>query len=189
MVFRAGSTGTSRPGRATTRRTSSHSSATTASTRYSPDPAEPAVYQGRDAIAQSWLENKDEPNTYDAKYEPLAVDGDTFVANGVTRYFNADGSQRDEFYNVYVCRFNEEGECATFTEYWMQNRKFRKAWRDELSAQGQGRRNRVTTVLVVDDEQTVRDTVALRLQQDGHRVITAADGRKPCAVTTTTSRT
>jgi DNA-binding response OmpR family regulator len=34
----------------------------------------------------------------------------------------------------------------------------------------------VTTVLVVDDEQTVRDTVALRLQQDGHRVITAADG-------------
>ena len=95
--------------------------------RYSPDPAEPAVYQGRDAIAQSWLESKDEPNTYDAKYEPLAVDGDTFVANGVTRYFNADGSQRDEFYNVYVCRFNEEGECATFTEYWMQNRKFRKA--------------------------------------------------------------
>lgn len=32
------------------------------------------------------------------------------------------------------------------------------------------------TVLVVDDEQTVRDTVALRLEQDGHRVITAADG-------------
>jgi DNA-binding response OmpR family regulator len=34
----------------------------------------------------------------------------------------------------------------------------------------------VTTVLVVDDEQTVRDTVALRLEQDGHRVVTAADG-------------
>jgi len=33
-----------------------------------------------------------------------------------------------------------------------------------------------STVLVVDDEQTVRDTVALRLEQDGHRVITAADG-------------
>jgi DNA-binding response OmpR family regulator len=33
-----------------------------------------------------------------------------------------------------------------------------------------------STVLVVDDEQTVRDTVALCLQQDGHRVITAADG-------------
>src|SRR4051812_9924395 len=33
-----------------------------------------------------------------------------------------------------------------------------------------------STVLVVDDEQTVRDTVARRLEQDGHRVITAADG-------------
>jgi len=33
-----------------------------------------------------------------------------------------------------------------------------------------------STVLVVDDEQTVRDTVALRLEQDGHRVVTAADG-------------
>jgi len=100
--------------------------------RYSPDPEEPDVYQGRDAIAKSWLENKDDPGTYDAKYEPLAIDEDTFVANGVTKYFNADGSQRDEFYNVYVCRFTDEGECATFTEYWMQNRQYRKAWRDEL---------------------------------------------------------
>jgi two-component system, OmpR family, phosphate regulon response regulator PhoB len=33
-----------------------------------------------------------------------------------------------------------------------------------------------STVLVVDDEQTVRDTVTLRLEQDGHRVIAAADG-------------
>ena len=33
-----------------------------------------------------------------------------------------------------------------------------------------------STILVVDDEQTVRDTVALRLEQDGHRVISAADG-------------
>lgn len=100
--------------------------------RYSPDPNEPDVYQGRDAIAKSWLDGRDEPNTYDAKYEPLAIDGDTFVANGVTKYFNADGSQRDEYYNVYVCRFNDEGECATFTEYWMQNRQYRKASRDEL---------------------------------------------------------
>jgi DNA-binding response OmpR family regulator len=35
-----------------------------------------------------------------------------------------------------------------------------------------------STVLVVDDEPTVRDMVALRLQQDGHRVVTAADGRE-----------
>ena len=32
------------------------------------------------------------------------------------------------------------------------------------------------TVLVVDDEATVRETVARQLERDGHRVITAADG-------------
>jgi two-component system response regulator RegX3 len=34
-----------------------------------------------------------------------------------------------------------------------------------------------STILVVDDEATVRDTVAVRLEQDGYRVVTAADGR------------
>ncbi len=35
-----------------------------------------------------------------------------------------------------------------------------------------------STILVVDDEETVRDTVAYQLEQDGHRVVTAADGRE-----------
>jgi DNA-binding response OmpR family regulator len=34
----------------------------------------------------------------------------------------------------------------------------------------------VTTVLVVDDEPMVRDTVTRYLERDGHRVLTAADG-------------
>ena len=99
--------------------------------RYSPDPDGDAL-QGRDAIADDWLSGKDEPGTYDAKYEPLAIDGDICVATGWTRYFNADSSQRDEYYNVYVCRFNDDGECASFTEYWMQKGEYRKAARDEL---------------------------------------------------------
>ena len=37
----------------------------------------------------SWLDDKDEPDTYDAKYEPLAIDGNTHVASGLTKYFNA----------------------------------------------------------------------------------------------------
>jgi DNA-binding response OmpR family regulator len=32
------------------------------------------------------------------------------------------------------------------------------------------------TILVVDDEQTLRETVAYQLQQEGYRVVTAADG-------------
>jgi hypothetical protein len=98
--------------------------------RYSPD--DPGPLKGRDAIAADWLSGKDAPGTYEAKYQPLAVDGDTFVGSGTTKYFNPDGSQRDEYYNVYVCRFNDAGECTDFTEYWMQKGEFRKAARDEL---------------------------------------------------------
>jgi SnoaL-like domain len=98
--------------------------------RYSPE--EPEGTNGRDAIADDWLSNKDEPKTYEAIYAPLAIEGDTFVANGITRYFNADRSQRDQYYNVYICRFNDAGECTDFTEYWMQKNEYRKAARDEL---------------------------------------------------------
>ena len=99
--------------------------------RYSPDPDGGAI-QGRDAIADDWLSGKDEPGTYDAKYEPLAIEGNRFVAAGTTKYFNPDGSQRDEYYNVYICRFNDLDECASFTEYWMQKGEYRKVARDEL---------------------------------------------------------
>jgi len=99
--------------------------------RYTPDPDGGAV-QGRDAIADDWLANKEAPGTYDAKYEPLAIDGDLFIAHGTTKYFKADGTQSDEYYNLYVCRFNDEGQCASFIDYWMQKNVYRKAWRDEL---------------------------------------------------------
>jgi hypothetical protein len=90
---------------------------------------------GRAGIVANWLENRDDPGTYDAKYEPLAIDGDIHVANGWSRYFDATGTLRDEYHNVYVCRFNDAGECTYFTEYWIQNRDFRKRDRDELIRQ------------------------------------------------------
>ena len=99
--------------------------------RYSPQD-EPL--KGRDAIVNSWTENKDDPGTYDAKYEVLAIDGDTYVANGWSRYFK-DGKLDNEFFNIYICHFNDAGECTSFTEYWMQNREFRKRDREDLMRQ------------------------------------------------------
>lgn len=81
--------------------------------------------RGRQRIVDSWLEEPDEKGTYDAHYEPLAIDGDVHVAHGWSRYFNRDGAMRDEYLNVYVCGFNEAGECTSFNEYWAQNREFR----------------------------------------------------------------
>ena len=55
--------------------------------------------------------------------DPIAVDGDVFVAHGRTRYFTDDRSSVDrEFANVFVCRFDEDGRCREFTEYYMRRR-------------------------------------------------------------------
>lgn len=93
--------------------------------------------RGRDAIVANWLENRDDPGTYDAHYEPLAIDGDVHVAHGWSRYFYPDRNMRDEYFNVYICRFNAAGECTDFTEYWIQNREFARLAREQTATQGQ----------------------------------------------------
>ena len=64
----------------------------------------------------------------------VAIDGDVYVANGWSRYFDKDGQARDEFLNVYICQFNAAGECTDFTEYCMQYRQFRRRALDEMIA-------------------------------------------------------
>jgi hypothetical protein len=75
---------------------------------------------GPRAIADSWLspENRDEPGTYDAAYEPVAVDGDIVVATGSSTYRVDDGER--VYDNVFVMRFDDAGRCAEFTEWYVQ---------------------------------------------------------------------
>jgi hypothetical protein len=84
-------------------------------------------------VVSNWIDNKDGAGTYDAHYEPLAIDGETYVANGHSDYFDGPGGPlRDQYFNVYICRFNAAGECTSFTEYYIQNTDFRRAAREEL---------------------------------------------------------
>ena len=93
-----------------------------ADVRYAYDPFEEAVV-GRAAIVASWLTDPDDPGSWEADYEVLAVDGDTFVAHGRTRYLTDDRSTVDrEFANIFVCRFDAEGRCREFTEWYMRRR-------------------------------------------------------------------
>ena len=94
-------------------------------TLFSPD----AVYaydpfgepvRGREAIVASWLEDRDEPGSYEASYRPLLVAGDRAVAHGTSRYFAADGSLADEYANLFVLRFDAEGRCAEYREWYMR---------------------------------------------------------------------
>jgi hypothetical protein len=76
--------------------------------------------QGRDAIVADWLQDQDAPSSWEASYEPLAVDGDVAVVTGRTRYTKPDGSVRKDFYNCFVVRFDGEGRCREFTEWFME---------------------------------------------------------------------
>ncbi len=76
---------------------------------------------GRAAIADSWLENPDNPSSWTASYAPLAVDGDVLVATGESRYLLPGGTaERTAFSNVYVCRFDADGRCTEFREWFME---------------------------------------------------------------------
>ena len=72
--------------------------------------------RGRDAVVADWLKSPDEPGSWDAEYRPVAVDGDTAVSVGESRYPNAGRT----FSNVFVCRFDAEGRCREFSEWWVE---------------------------------------------------------------------
>ena len=88
-----------------------------ADVRYAYDPFDEALV-GRPAVVASWRE------------EP-----DVFVAHGRTRYLTDDRREVDrEFANIFVCRFDADGRCREFTEYYMRRRP--EAEPDEPPAAG-----------------------------------------------------
>jgi hypothetical protein len=90
--------------------------------RYSFDPFDEAVV-GRAAVVAAWLADPDEPGSWEADYEVLAIDGDTCVAHGRTRYLTDDRAAVDrEFANIFVVRFDADGRCREFTEWYMRRR-------------------------------------------------------------------
>jgi hypothetical protein len=79
---------------------------------------EPVV--GREAIVADWLVSPDAPKTWEAHYEPHLVEGDRAVATGESRYINGDGSLRTVYYNIWTLRFDDEGRCSEFVEWFME---------------------------------------------------------------------
>lgn len=79
--------------------------------------------RGREAIVDDWLKVPDAVGSWEAHYAPVAVEGNVGVAQGRTRYFDADGSVKRQFDNIFVIYFNDEGRCTRFTEWFMQPRK------------------------------------------------------------------
>ena len=86
---------------------------------------EPIV--GRRAIVASWVDSggdasaRDEPGTWEARYEPYVVADDRAVAIGTSRYFT-DASRstvRDVYDNAFLLEFGRDGRCRSFTELYV----------------------------------------------------------------------
>src|SRR5204863_399430 len=66
-------------------------------------------------------EARDQPGTYDAFYRCVAADDDMAVAIGSSSYKDSpDGPVVRVYDNCFVMRFDEEGRCREFTEWFMQ---------------------------------------------------------------------
>ena len=88
---------------------------------------EPVV--GRAAVVEAWLgkgehegaPGRDDEGTYDASYRPVAVEGDMAVATGTSTYTRGPGGPVEEVYdNCFVMRFDDDGRCREFTEWFMK---------------------------------------------------------------------
>lgn len=78
--------------------------------------------RGRDAIAANWLESPDAPDSWEASYSVVAVEGNVAVANGRTRYLRPEGSVEREFDNIFIVEFDADARCNRFREWYMQPR-------------------------------------------------------------------
>ena len=81
-----------------------------------------ANVHGRAAIVGDWLRDRDTEGSYDAAYRTLAIDGDVHVARGTSTYFHPDRSVKQVFSNIFVCEFDADGRCSSFTEWFVEVR-------------------------------------------------------------------
>ena len=72
--------------------------------------------RGADAIAADWLREREDPDSWEARYEVQLVDGERAVATGETRY--AEGRT---FSNLFVLAFDGGGRCREFTEWYVEH--------------------------------------------------------------------
>ena len=79
--------------------------------------------RSRQAIVASWLEEPDDPVTWQIECEPLAVNGDLAVARCLTTYGPPGEEPVDRYSNIWVIRLTDDGRASDFTEWWMQPRR------------------------------------------------------------------
>jgi ketosteroid isomerase-like protein len=87
--------------------------------RYNPYFPESRWLRGRYAVVSAWLDEKDEPGSWEAAYAAYAVDHDRAVATGISRYFATGDTPEQTYHNVFLLRFDDDHRCTEFIDYFM----------------------------------------------------------------------
>lgn len=82
---------------------------------YDPQTAE-GEQHGHDEIVAFWQGADDQPDNWDFQWQPLVETEEIAIVTGTTRYLDPPTSYR----NLFVIRFNEEGLCTDFTEWYIE---------------------------------------------------------------------
>ena len=77
-----------------------------------------APWSGREAIVREWLARQDAPGTTSFRFDVLATTPDTGIIRGWTQYHDPPR----EFSNIWLVRFDSNGRCREFTEWWVERR-------------------------------------------------------------------
>jgi ketosteroid isomerase-like protein len=91
--------------------------------RFRPYGSDADTVRGRAAIVDAWLDEPDDPGSWDAEYEPYAVEGDRAVAVGRSHYAAVGDTPERTYHNVFLLRFAPDGRCAEFTELFMLEKR------------------------------------------------------------------
>ena len=76
--------------------------------------------RGREAIVADWIKDRDEAGTYEGSYRPVRGAGDQAVGRGYSRYLNTNGTVEREYDNLFLLRFDADGRCAEYREWYMR---------------------------------------------------------------------
>jgi len=79
--------------------------------------AEP--YRGKGAVADAWLDQRDEPGSWSASYRAIAALGDVGVGMGTSTYPGKAGAADRVYHNVFVLTFDANGRCMQYREWYM----------------------------------------------------------------------
>lgn len=84
--------------------------------------------RGRQALVEHWLSDADPDGSWTADWKVEMVAGDLAAASGETTYHdNAREGYPGTYSNVFLLRFDAEGRCVDFREWWMPAPRRREA--------------------------------------------------------------